>query len=174
MSSPLFAVTDQPLDASALTAAVSETLHGRAEGGRDGRPAAEGPGAIASFLGLVRNLNQGRRVVRLEYEAYEPLAVRVFERIGAEVAAQWPETVLGLHHRVGLLAVGDVSVAIAAASPHRADAFAACRYAIERVKQVAPIWKREWFDGGETWLDGAVTDPDDATARAEALRIACA
>jgi molybdopterin synthase catalytic subunit len=168
MSNALFAITAEPLDATALAGAVSTALQARA--GEEH----EATGAIASFVGLVRNKNQGRRVVKLEYEAYEPLAVRVFERIGEEVAAQWPAAVLGLHHRVGTLGVGDASVAIAVASPHRADAFAACRYAIERVKQVAPIWKREWFDGGEEWLDGAATDPDDAGARAEALRIACA
>lgn len=168
MPVPLFAITDQPLDAAALAAAVSDALQARAG------QAEEATGAITSFLGLVRNKNQGRRVVKLEYDAYAPMAVRVFERIGAEVAVQWPAAVLGLHHRIGTLLVGDASVAIAVASPHRADAFAACRYAIERVKQVAPIWKREWFEGGEEWLDGAPTHPDDAAARAEALRIACA
>ncbi len=65
-------------------------------------------------------------------------------------------------------------MAIAAASAHRADAFAACRYAIERVKQIAPIWKREFFEGGDVWIEGATADPDDARARAEAERVACA
>ena len=79
-----------------------------------------------------------------------------------------------MHHRIGRLEIGEASVAIAAASPHRADAFAACRYAIERVKQIAPIWKHEYFDGGDVWIEGATADPDDAAARAEAERIACA
>ena len=74
----------------------------------------------------------------------------------------------------GLLAIGDASVLVVVASPHRVDAFAACRYAIERVKQIAPVWKRETFDGGEAWLEGASADPDDGQARAEALKIACA
>jgi molybdopterin synthase catalytic subunit len=131
-------------------------------------------GAVASFLGLVRNHNAGRSVRYLEYEAYEPLALKAFERIAAEVAARWPSVRLGLHHRVGRLAIGEASVAIAAASAHRADAFAACRYAIERVKQIAPIWKREFFDGGDVWIEGATADPEDEGARAEAERAACA
>ena len=68
---------------------------------------------------------------------------------------------LALHHRIGRLEIGEASVAIAAASPHRGDAYAACRYAIERVKQIAPIWKREFFDGGDVWIEGATADPDD-------------
>jgi molybdopterin synthase catalytic subunit len=131
-------------------------------------------GAVATFLGLVRNHNLGRRVRYLEYEAYEPLAHRAFERIAAEVGDRWPGVRLALHHRIGRLEIGEASVAIAAAAPHRADAFAACRYAIERVKQIAPIWKREFFDGGEVWIEGATADPDDAHARAEAERAACA
>ena len=72
------------------------------------------------------------------------------------------------------LRFGEASVAIAAASPHRGDAYAACRYAIERVKQIAPIWKREFFDGGDVWIEGATDDPDNAEARAQAERVACA
>jgi molybdopterin synthase catalytic subunit len=110
----------------------------------------------------------------LEYEAYEPLALRTFERIAAEVLARWPGVQLAVHHRIGRIEIGQASVAIAAASAHRADAFAACRYAIERVKQIAPIWKREFFEGGDMWIEGALADPDDAAARAEAERVACA
>jgi molybdopterin synthase catalytic subunit len=79
-----------------------------------------------------------------------------------------------LHHRLGRLAVGEASVAIAAASPHRSEAYAACRYTIERVKQIAPIWKHEFFEGGDVWVEGAVADPADRAAQAEAERIACA
>lgn len=153
-----FAVADAALDAAAIAALVS----------------GPGCGAVATFVGLVRELNLGRRVVRLEYEAYAPLAVRVFERIAAEAAERWPGAALAMHHRVGTLAIGDASVVIAAASAHRADAFAACRYAIERVKQIAPIWKREHFDGGDVWVEGATADPDDAGAREDAFRRACA
>ena len=87
---------------------------------------------------------------------------------------QYKSAVLALHHRVGRLAIGEASVAIATRSPHRGDAYAACRYAIERVKQIAPIWKREFFDGGDVWIEGATADPDDARAREAAERLACA
>jgi molybdopterin synthase catalytic subunit len=158
---PLLAIGPATLDVAPLVAAVAR----RAEGG---------DGAVAIFLGLVRNRNLGRRVLYLEYEAYEPLALRAFERIASEVATRWPGVELALHHRTGRLAIGEASVAIAAASAHRADAFAACRYTIERVKQIAPIWKREFFDGGDVWIEGATADPDDERARAEAERVACA
>jgi len=128
---------------------------------------------VTTLLGPVRNHNVGRKVHHLEYEAYEPLAVRAFERISTEIQATWPDVKLALHHRIGRIEIGGASVAIAAASPHRGHAFSACRYAIERVKQIAPIWKREFFEGGDVWIEGATADPDDAAARAEAERVAC-
>ena len=132
-----------------------------------------GVGAAVSFLGLVRDHNQGRRVVHLVYEAYEPLAERALGRIIDEARNQWPSATLAIHHRIGKLEIGEASVAIAAASAHRADAFAACRYAIERIKQIAPIWKHEYFEGGDVWIEGATADPDDEAARENALRLAC-
>jgi molybdopterin synthase catalytic subunit len=110
----------------------------------------------------------------LEYEAYEPLAVRALQRILEEAGQMWPSARVAVHHRVGRLEIGEASIIIAAASPHRSDAFAACRYTIERVKQIVPIWKHEHFDGGDVWLEGATADPDDASAREKAYRIACA
>ena len=95
-----------------------------------------GDGAVATFAGLVRNHNQGRTVRFLEYEAYEPLAVRALVRIIDEARDIWPDARLAVHHRIGRLEIGEASVAIVAASPHRGNAFAACRYAIERVKQI--------------------------------------
>lgn len=154
---PLTAVTSETLDLTALARAV-------------GRP---GDGAVATFLGLVRDHNQGRQVTHLDYEAYEPLAVRALDRILSEASGQWPSVRLAIHHRTGRLAIGEASVVIAAASPHRADAFAACRYAIERIKQIVPIWKHEHFEGGDVWIEGATADPDDTAARDTALRIAC-
>ena len=160
MTTPLLAIGREPLQLERLVSAVS------AERGADG--------AVASFLGVVRNHNAGRRVRYLEYDAYEPLATRVFERIAAETRERWPGARLALSHRLGRLEIGEASVAIAAAAPHRADAFAACRYAIERVKQIAPIWKHEFFEGGDVWIEGATADPDDRQARADAERVACA
>ena len=130
---------------------------------------APGIGAVATFAGLVRDHNQGRRVLHLVYEAYEPLAERALGRIVDEARKQWPSAALAIHHRTGKLAIGEASVAIAAASPHRAEAFAACRYAIERVKQIVPIWKHEYFEGGDVWIEGATADPDDESARALAV-----
>ena len=157
---PLVSIGAAPLDLAALVAAVA---------GPD-----TGEGAVTSFVGLVRDHNQGRRVSFLEYEAYEPLAVRALERVLGEARDAWPSTRLGVHHRIGRLDIGEASVIIAAASPHRADAFAACRYAIERVKQIVPIWKHEHFEGGDVWLEGATADPEDTEARQKAYRIACA
>ena len=148
-----FRITSEPLDAAAVAAAV-ETAQ---------------CGAVTVFVGLVRDHNAGRQVVRLEYECYEPLAIGSFERIASEAEAQWPDARLAIAHRVGSLGIGEASVAIAAASPHRAEAFAACRFAIERVKQIAPIWKREHFEGGEVWVEGATADPDNEDARQQAV-----
>jgi molybdopterin synthase catalytic subunit len=160
MARPLASVTAAPLDLSALVHQVA---------GSD-----TGDGAIASFTGVVRDTNQGRRVSFLEYEAYEPLAVKALQRILDEARDAWPGVRVGVHHRIGRIDLGEASVIIAAASAHRAEAFAACRYTIERVKQIVPIWKHEHFDGGDVWLEGATADPDDATAREAAHRIACA
>jgi molybdopterin synthase catalytic subunit len=109
-----------------------------------------------------------------EYEAYAPLALRTFARIADEVRGRWPGVRLALHHRTGRVNIGEASVAIVTASPHRGDAYSSCRYVIERVKQIAPVWKREYFDGGDVWIEGATADPDDLHAREHAERIACA
>lgn len=131
-------------------------------------------GAIVTFVGTVRGLNLGRKVVRLEYEAYEPLALRAFEIIRDEASRHWPSARVAFHHRTGPLALGEASVAIAAASPRRTDAFAACRYVIERLKQIAPVWKHEYFEDGDVWIEGAVADPFDEKAKEEAFRRSCA
>jgi molybdopterin synthase catalytic subunit len=167
MTVPLLAIGPEPLELQQVAAALAAGP-GRAAGARGHE------GAVVTFLGLVRNHNLGRNVRYLEYEAYEPLALRAFERIAAEIEERWPCTRLALHHRVGRLEIGDASVAIASSSAHRGDAFAGCRYAIERVKQIAPIWKREFFEGGDVWIEGATADPDDDRAKAEAERAACA
>lgn len=152
------AVVTSPLDADALVALVG----------------AQGDGAVVTFAGLVRDHNQGRRVHFLEYEAYEPLAVRALQQIVDEAKQLWPSARVAAHHRIGRLEIGEASIVITAASAHRGDAFAACRYTIERVKQIVPIWRREHFEGGDVWLEGATADPDDAAAREKAYRIACA
>jgi molybdopterin synthase catalytic subunit len=157
---PPVAVTPDPLDLQALIEEISRT--------------SAADGAIASFVGLVREENQGRRVSYLEYEAYEPLAVRALQLIIDEAGETWTDTRIGIHHRTGRLELGEASIIIVAASPHRAHAFAACRYTIERVKQIVPIWKHEHFEGGDVWLEGATADPGNEEARETARRIACA
>src|SRR5262245_2703660 len=149
------AVVNEPLTLDALST--------RIEG--EARARGEGCGALCSFVGVVRATHQGRRVRYLEYEAYTPLALKVFRQIADEVADEWPGTELGIVHRVGRLEIGEASVAIVASGAHRSEAFAACRYAIERIKQIAPVWKHEFFEDGHAWVEGAVADPTDALAR---------
>ena len=153
------AITDRPLELDPLIQLVSR---------------AGGHGAIASFVGVVRDNNLNRRVTHLEYQAYEPMALKALDQICREADREWPGTRLAVHHRHGRLAIGEASIVIAAASAHRANAFAACRYVIERVKQIVPIWKHEFFEGGEVWIEGATANPDDEAARIEAVRRACA
>ena len=154
-------LTASPIEA----AAVVRMAEGDAPDGRFG--------AIATFVGTVRRENVGRQVAYLEYEAYEPLAVKALGLIAGEVAGQWPTVRLAVQHRTGRLEPGEASLVIAAASPHRAEAFQACRYTIERVKQILPVWKREVFAGGEAWVEGATADPSDEAARQAAYRCAC-
>lgn len=111
-----------------------------------------GAGAIATFVGLVRDRTRGRRVVELEYEAFGPMALAQMESIAGECESRWPGARVAIHHRVGLLRVGETAVSIAAAAPHRAEAFAACRHAIERLKEEVAIWKRERFEDGAEWV----------------------
>jgi len=109
-------------------------------------------GAVVLFLGTVRDNREGARVHHLEYEAYETLALRDMHSVCEEAAARWPLLGVALVHRTGTLAVGEISVAIAVAAPHRADAFAAGKYAIDALKQRVPIWKKEVWEGGEVWV----------------------
>lgn len=155
---PATLITAAPLDPMAVVRAVD----------------LDGIGAVVTFLGLVRDHNQGRRVLHLEYEAYDALALKSLDRIVSESRERWPSVRVAIHHRTGRMGIGEASVVIAAASPHRADAFAASRYAIERIKQIVPIWKHEFFEGGDAWVEGATANPDDAEARERARRIACA
>jgi len=114
----------------------------------------QGPsqGGIATFTGTVRRHGQQPSVARLEYEAYVPMAEEVLGAIAAEIEKEWPGTNVAIHHRTGTLAVGEIAVVIAASAPHRAEAFDACRAAIERLKQRAPIWKKEVGEDGAVWV----------------------
>jgi molybdopterin synthase catalytic subunit len=121
--------------------------------------AAPSDGACCVFVGVVRNENRGRPVAYLEYEAYEEMAVTTMEEIAAEARQRFGVADVRMVHRLGRLEIGEASVAVSAAAPHRGDAFAACRYAIDALKKKAPIWKKEFYADGAVWLEG----PDDAS-----------
>lgn len=109
-------------------------------------------GAILTFAGVVRDNARGRAVAALEYEAYAPVAERMLAQIADEIADRWPVPRTAIWHRVGRLAVGETSVVIALSVPHRQEGFAACAYAIERLKEIVPIWKKEIYADGATWI----------------------
>ncbi len=117
----------------------------------------ENSGATVTFLGTTRNNNRGRRVIKLEYEAYGDMVISEFEKIGAEAERRWACTGVAVVHRFGEVPVGEASVAIAVSSAHRREAIEACHFLIDRLKVVAPIWKKEHFEGGEVWI-GSVAD----------------
>jgi molybdopterin synthase catalytic subunit len=110
-------------------------------------------GGVVLFLGTVRDLTDGRITVALEYEAYSAMAERKLTEIEQETRRRWPVGEIALVHRLGRLGVGEVSVAAAVSCPHRAEAFEACRFAIDRLKEIVPLWKKEnWADGGTEWV----------------------
>ena len=109
-------------------------------------------GGVVTFAGVVRNHSRGKNVTRLFYEAYVPMALKVMDAIAAEAETKWPGVHVALEHRVGELQPGENAVTIAAAAPHRKDAFLACEYVINRLKEDVPIWKKEFYDDGETWV----------------------
>ncbi|GGG13668.1 ThiF family adenylyltransferase [Paenibacillus abyssi] len=133
-----FQLTNDPINMQELIAKVE-------------RP---GAGAVLLFAGTVRDWTHGKRTAALSYEGYEPMAIKELQRIGDGVAAQWPGTDIAITHRLGALDIGDVSVAIALSSPHRPEAYAASRYAIEELKRTVPIWKKEIYEDGVEWVEG--------------------
>jgi molybdopterin synthase catalytic subunit len=111
-------------------------------------------GALVVFEGVVRNNTRGRRTLYLEYDAYEPMAIRKMEEIGRETRYNFEIDHIGIIHRLGRLEVGETSVAIIVTSAHRRPAFGACQFAIDRLKQIVPIWKKEYFEDGAVWAEG--------------------
>lgn len=109
-------------------------------------------GGTDVFIGTVRNETQGKKVVRLEFEAYEKMALREMRRIAEQAFEQWPVQAVSIHHRTGVLEPGEVAVIISVAAAHRAAAFDACRFVIDRLKECVPIWKKEVFEDGEIWV----------------------
>jgi molybdopterin synthase catalytic subunit len=110
-------------------------------------------GGVCVFVGTVRRENRGKRVVRLDYEAYPEMAEAKMAEIAREAGRRWGPLRVAMHHRIGRLDIGDDAVVIAVAAPHRAEAFAACRFAIDRLKEIVPIWKKEHTDDGAVWID---------------------
>jgi molybdopterin synthase catalytic subunit len=121
-----------------------------------------GTGGVVLFLGRVRNHADGKVVSKMDYEAYPSMAMVKMREIEATASAQWPVQKMAIVHRTGNLKIGEVSVAIAVASAHRKDAFEACRYAIDTLKETVPIWKKEYFVEGEAWVEGVVPAVPDS------------
>jgi molybdopterin synthase catalytic subunit len=111
-----------------------------------------GCGGLNVFIGTVRNQTKGRNVLKLEFEAYEPMAEKEMTKIVLEAKSKWGIKEMAIYHRTGLLEIGEIAVIIASSAPHRGDSFAACQYAIDTLKQTVPIWKKEIFEDGEVWV----------------------
>lgn len=147
-------LTDEPIVLDELLAAVAD-------------PKA---GAVVVFIGMTRDNNEGRNVERLEYEAYAGMAERELDKIAQEARTRWPIAQLAVIHRTGVVPIGMASVVIAVSSAHRGDAFSAARFTIDRLKEVVPIWKKEFFAGGAIWIgdqacrDGVWQSSPDAAA----------
>ncbi|MFD2705682.1 molybdenum cofactor biosynthesis protein MoaE [Salibacterium lacus] len=132
----LFEITTDPIAADAVAGKVK-------------RPEA---GAVVTFSGTVREWTNDRRTLKLEYEAYHSMAVKQMERIGQEVQDRWPDTRTAITHRVGELHITETAVVIAVSSPHRRSAYEANEYIIERIKELVPIWKKEYWEDGTAWV----------------------
>lgn len=136
MDQSLFEIKDTPLSMEELVVKVTR---------RD-------CGAIATFIGTVRELTNGKRTLKLEYQAYKPMAIKMLEQIGKEVEEKWPGSMIAITHRVGLLEISDIAVIIAVSTPHRKAAYEANEYAMERIKEIVPIWKKEFWEDGTKWI----------------------
>jgi len=123
-----------------------------------GDPAA---GAIVTFAGTTRRDNAGRKVINLEYEAYEPMALSEMRKLAREAGTRWKIVRIAIAHRIGRVDIGETSVAIAVSAAHRGEAFEACRFAIDRLKEIVPIWKKEYFEGGEIWVGCQTSHPPE-------------
>jgi molybdopterin synthase catalytic subunit len=132
----LIAITRQPIEVQAVIDAV----------------AAPGNGGAVVFLGTVRDNSEGKRVLYLEYDAYPEMAEKKLAEIAAEIKEKWGEVNMAVVHRIGRLEIGEIAVVIAAGAAHRSAAFRACEYAIDRIKQIVPIWKKEFYQDGSAWI----------------------
>ena len=124
-------------------------------------------GAIVTFVGTTRDHTGDRKVLRLDYEAYRPMADEQLQRVADEMLDRWELTGVAIHHRLGRLEIGEASLVVAVSSAHRQAAFEACHFSIDRIKQIVPIWKKEFFEGGEVWV-GSQEDFDPIGSHAVA------
>ncbi len=129
-------IAEDVLDPTPLTASVRRDANG----------------AVVTFLGVTRRTSEGRQVLYLEYEGYQPMARKKLEEIRQDIMSKWPVQDVAIAHRVGRLGIEDISLVVAVASPHRREAFEACHYAVDRIKEIVPIWKKEVFEDGEAWV----------------------
>ncbi len=139
----LFELTTRPLDARRMEVAVTH----------------KGAGAICTFTGVVRDSSRGRSVTHLEYEAYAEMATAQMRKIADEIAERWPDARVAMAHRTGRLEIGEPSVVVSVSSPHRAEAIAACKWGIDRLKESVPIWKKEFAADGTYWIEGDEARP---------------
>ena len=130
-------VTEKPLDPTAFTQAVKSPSSG----------------AVITFLGTTREETAGKKVLYLEYEAYDPMAEEKLQEICDEIRQKWNINEIAIGHRVGKLEIGEISLVVALSSPHRNEAFESCIYLVDRLKETVPIWKKEVFEDGEIWID---------------------
>ncbi|WP_070119798.1 molybdenum cofactor biosynthesis protein MoaE [Bacillus marinisedimentorum] len=124
-------------------------------------------GAINTFIGTVREFTKGKRTLHLEYDAYKSMAERKLAQIGDEIKQKWPDAETAITHRIGRLEISDIAVVIAVSTPHRADSYEASRYAIERIKEIVPIWKKEHWEDGEKWIGDQLEKTAYPTGRPE-------
>jgi MoaE-MoaD fusion protein len=144
----LFELTFEPIAVEAVSAKVAHPNNG----------------AALAFIGTTREFTQGQRTLTLDYDAYQPMALATMRQIGDEITERWPEAKCAITHRLGRVGIGETSVVIAVSSPHRTECYEASRYAIERLKQVVPIWKKELWEDGSEWK-GHQLGPWDPTAQ---------
>jgi molybdopterin synthase catalytic subunit len=136
LNKPLFEIVKDPISIEEIT---NKVIRNEA-------------GAVTTFIGTVREFTYGKRTLSLEYQAYEKMAVKMLEQIGREINEKWDDSKVAITHRIGKLEITEIAVVIAVSTPHRKDAYAANEYAIERIKQIVPIWKKEIWEDGELWI----------------------
>jgi molybdopterin synthase catalytic subunit len=147
----MFKVVEEPIDVQMIIDSVTR----------------RNAGAITTFIGTVREFTKGKKTLYLKYEAYIPMAEKQLKKIADEIKQQWPDAEVSIVHRIGVLQITDIAVVIAVSTPHRKDAYLANEYAIERIKEIVPIWKKEHWDNGEMWIGNQLETIDYPNGKPE-------